>query len=114
VIVPVLGVTWGVFIGVVLVLFGLAAVMTGQALAQTWRPYWHAIPYSVLLGAGAQFVGYALFDGKLVAIGWLIDFLILLVVASLAYRVTLAHMMVNQYPWLYERAGLFFWRQKSP
>jgi hypothetical protein len=114
VIVPVLGVTWGVFIGVVLVLFGLAAVMTGQALAQTWRPYWHAIPYSALLGAGAQFAGYALFDGKLVAIGWLVDFLILLVFTSLAYRVTLAHMMVNQYPWLYERAGLFFWRQKSP
>ena len=113
-IVPALGVTWGVFIGVVVVMFGFAAVLTGQALAQTWRPYWHAVPYSVLLGAGAQFIGYALFGGKLVVAGWLVDSAILLALTSLAYRVTLAHQMVNQYPWLYERAGLFFWRQKSP
>jgi branched-chain amino acid transport system ATP-binding protein len=114
VIVPALGVSWGVFIGVAVVLFGFAALMTGQALAQTWRPWWHAIPYSALLGAGAQFIGYALFAGKLVATGWLIDFAVLLALASLAYRVTLAHKMVAQYPWLYERAGLFAWRQKSP
>jgi hypothetical protein len=109
-----LGVTWPVFISVVVFLFGFAALMTGQALAQTWRPYWHAIPYSALLGAGAQFAGYALFEGSLVATGWLVDFLVLLALASLAYRVTLAHKMVNQYPWLYERAGLFTWRRKSP
>ena len=113
-IVPALGVSWGVFIGVAVVLFGFAALMTGQALAQTWRPWWHAIPYSALLGAGAQFIGYALFAGKLVATGWLIDFAVLLALASLAYRLTLAHKMVAQYPWLYERAGLFAWRQKSP
>jgi branched-chain amino acid transport system ATP-binding protein len=114
VIVPALGVSWGVFIGVAVVLFGFAALMTGQALAQTWRPWWHAVPYSALLGAGAQFVGYALFEGRLVFTGWLIDFAVLLALASLAYRVTLAHKMVAQYPWLYERAGLFAWRQKSP
>ena len=113
-IVPALGVSWGVFIGVAVVLFGFAALMTGQALAQTWRPWWHAVPYSALLGAGAQFVGYALFAGKLVATGWLIDFAVLLALSSLAYRLTLAHKMVAQYPWLYERAGLFAWRQKSP
>ena len=112
--IPALGVTLPVFIAVVVVLFGFAALMTGQALAQTWRPYWHAIPYSLLLGAGAQFIGYALFDGRLVATGWLVDFLVLLALASLAYRVTLAHKMVTQYPWLYERAGLFSWRPKTP
>ena len=46
--------------------------------------------------------------------GWLVDFLVLLALASLAYRVTLAHKMVTQYPWLYERAGLFSWRPKTP
>lgn len=111
---PLLGVSWAVFIGVVVVLFGFAALMTGQALAQTWRPYWHAIPYSALLAAGAQFVGYALFEGELLALGWLIDFAVLLAIASLAYRITLVHKMVNQYPWLYERAGLLGWRPKSP
>ena len=31
----------------------------------------------------------------------------------LAHRVTLARMMVTQYPWIYERAGLFSWRAKA-
>jgi len=30
-----------------------------------------------------------------------------------AYRLTQAHKMVAQYPWLYERAGLFAWREKA-
>jgi hypothetical protein len=111
---PVLGVSLPVFIGLVVILFGFAALMTGQALAQTWRPYWHAVPYAALLAAGAQFAGYALFEGGLVATGWLVDFLVLLALASLAYRITFAHKMVNQYPWLYERAGLFSWRRKTP
>jgi hypothetical protein len=108
-----LGVSGGVFIGVVVILFGFAALMTGQALAQTWRPWWHAVPYSVLLAAGAQFFGWSLFDGKFTLVGWFVDALVLLALASLAYRVTQAHKMVNQYPWLYERSGLFTWRDKS-
>jgi len=28
-----------------------------------------------------------------------------------AYRVIRAHKMVTQYPWLYQRAGLFSWRK---
>jgi hypothetical protein len=111
--VPLLGVTWGVFIGVVLIMFGFAALMTGQALAQTWRPWWHAVPYMLLLAAGAQFFGWSLFDGRILLTGWLIDALVLLALASLAYRVTRVHKMVTQYPWLYERAGLFSWRAKS-
>jgi branched-chain amino acid transport system ATP-binding protein len=111
--VPILGLTWGAFFGV-FVPFAFAAFMTGQALAQTWRPYWHAVPYAALLGVGQQFLGYALFEGKLLLVGWLVDSAILLAVVTLAYRLTLAHKMVSQYPWLYERAGLFAWREKRP
>ena len=32
---------------------------------------------------------------------------------SPAYQVTRARWMVTQYPWLYERAGLFSWREKA-
>ena len=35
---------------------------------------------------------------------------ILIGLALLAYRLTLVHKMVSQYPWLYERAGLFSWK----
>ena len=37
---------------------------------------------------------------------------LLLAVAALAFRVTQAGCMVAQYPWLYERAGLFAWRER--
>jgi hypothetical protein len=113
-IVPALGVTWPVFIGVVVCLFGFAALMTGQALAQTWRPAWQLVPYSLLLALGTQFFGWALFEGRLLLVGWLIDAAVLFAMAFLAYRITRVHKMVAQYPWLYERAGLFGWREKRP
>jgi hypothetical protein len=112
-IVPLLGVTWGVFIGITVIMFGLAALMTGQALARTWRPFWHGVPYAMLLAVGARFLAWSLFDGHIMLTGWLIDAAVLLLLIALAYRTTRARQMVTQYPWLYERAGIFSWREKS-
>ena len=110
----VLGATPGVFIGTTVILFGFAAIMTGQALARTWRPMWHAIPYALLLAIGARFIKYALFGGQLLSLsGYVISAIILIALTLFAYRVTLARKMVTQYPWLYERAGLFGWREKT-
>jgi hypothetical protein len=111
--VPFLGTSWAVFIGLTVILFGFAAFMTGQALAQTWRPLWHGILYTLLLALGARFLTYALFEGKLLwATGYLADWLVLLVIYLAAYRMTRARRMVVQYPWLYERSGLFTWRER--
>lgn len=113
-----LGTSLGVFIGVTLVLFGGAAWMTGQALAGTWRPVWQAFIYAPLLAAVDRFFIYALFEGELLsAWGYLFHAALLLILMLVAYRVTRARRMVSQYPWLYERAGLFGWRparQQSP
>jgi hypothetical protein len=109
-----LGSSPGVFFGVTVVLFGFAAVMTGQALARTWRPARQLVPYALLLAAGARFFSYALFEGELLSLGgYVIGAIILLALALAAHRVTLARKMVTQYPWLYDRAGLFTWRQKA-
>jgi multisubunit Na+/H+ antiporter MnhC subunit len=35
---------------------------------------------------------------------------ILIGLALLAYRLTLVHRMVSQYPWVYQRSGLFSWK----
>lgn len=103
-----------VTIGVTVILLGLAALMTGQALAATWRPYWHAIPYSFLLALGDRFLIWGLFGGSAVSItGYLIDWIYLLLVSTAAFRATQARLMVRQYPWLYERTGLFSWRERS-
>ena len=109
-----LGTTLGVFIGATIVLFGWAAYMTGQALAQTWRPLWHLVPYSLLLAAGNRFFDFALFGGGLLSpLGYVVTAAILLVFSIMAYRATQARKMVNQYPWLYERAGPFAWRDRQ-
>jgi Domain of unknown function (DUF6867) len=108
---------WGTSIWVVIlwVLMAFAAFMTGQALANTWKPIWHAIVYSVLLGFADRFLTFALYEGELLSLnGYLVDTAVLLVVALFAFRISQARKMVSQYPWLYEETGLFGWRQKGP
>ena len=107
----ILGSSVPVFIALTLVLVGGAALLTGQALANTWQPAWKAVPYAVLLAAASRFLSYALFDGALLSVsGFVIDFIVLLAICLTAYRATKAGKMVSQYPWLYVRAGPFSWR----
>lgn len=109
-----LGASPGAFLGLTLLLFGGAALATGRALARHWRPAWQTLPYAALLGVGDRFLLYALFDGSLLsASGYVIAVLILLALALLAYRLTLARGMVRQYPWLYETAGPLSWRRRG-
>ena len=63
----------------------------------------------------AQFLVYGLFDGDGTIIsGFMIVWAYLSGVFLFAYRLTQARKMVTQYPWLYERQGLFGWRQRAP
>jgi hypothetical protein len=110
----ILGTTVGTFIGVAVILFGFGAFMTGQAMAQTWRPMLQVVPYTLLLALGARFFIFALFDGRLLSLpGFVVTWIVLLAICAAAYRMTQARRMVVQYPWLYERAGLFTWRDKA-
>ncbi len=110
-----LGTSLGVFIGVTVVVMGFVAYMTGQALANTWKPMWHAVVYCVLLGFADRFLTFALFEGELLSLtGYLIDTTVLVVLTLFAYRLNQAQKMVSQYPWLYERTGLFSWRHRGP
>ena len=103
----------GSFFAMTVVLFGGAAFLTGQRLAQSWRPGWQIVPAALLLAAADRFLLYALFAAELVSLsGFLIAAAILSAVAASAYHLTRASKMVQQYPWLYERRGLFGWREK--
>jgi hypothetical protein len=109
-----LGASWPVFIGVTVVVFGGAAMLMGQALAATWRPAWQNIVYGGLLGLADRFFIFALFGGDLLLlVPFLVNSAVIMAIALLGYRVTLAHRMVAQYPWLYRRNGLFGWRDLS-
>lgn len=101
----------GFLIVTVLLACGAACLM-GQALAATWRPRWQMVAYSLMLGLADRFMNFALFDGLLLSgTGYAVDTLIVLVAASVSYRITQVSLMTRQYPWLYERAGLFDWRE---
>ena len=103
----------GPFVVMTLAVFGGAAFLTGQALAQNWRPAWEIPPIAVLLAAADRFLHYALFGAELAPLaGFLVVAGILALIAATAYYLTRARRMVQQYPWLYERRGPFGWRRK--
>ena len=110
-----LGNSLAVYLGLTVALMGFTAYMAGQATAQTWKPAWHALVYAALLGCADRFLAYALFKGSLLSLpAYLVDTATLAAIGLLAWRLGRARKMVSQYPWLYERAGPFAWRDKAP
>ena len=111
-----------------IVMFGGGGFLMGQVVADTWRPWWHIVPYAALLAVANQFLGFALFGGPFIVdslvsknsqplgnavSAYVVEFVIIAAFALVAFRITRVRRMTTQYPWLYERAGLFAWREKS-
>lgn len=112
---PLLGTSLPVFVLITIFIIGFAAYMTGQGLAATWKPVWHLLIYCALLGGAARFLIYALYEGQLWSMsGYIIGTAALVAIGLFAFRLNRARKMVSQYPWLYERAGLFGWRNRHP
>ncbi len=105
-----LGTSWSVTLAVTIIFMGGCAIITGRALADSWRPAWLVVPYVLLLGLANRFLIFALFDGALLSLsGFVVHTAILLAMALASYRATRARRMVTQYPWLFVRAGPFGW-----
>ena len=97
------------------VLGGGAAFLSGRAIAQTWRPFWNVLLYMAMLGAGVRFVHFALFEATLLSpASYIADTLYLILLGSLAWRMTRAAQMATQYYWLYERSSPLTWRKRAP
>ncbi|MFN4088886.1 MAG: DUF6867 family protein [Alphaproteobacteria bacterium] len=104
----------GAYLGLVVVIMGGAAFLTGQAVAGTWKPAWQLLPYGFLLAVAARFLLFALFQGDLLALpGFAIDVALMIAIAAFAFRVTRVRKMISQYPWLYRRAGLLGYRPRE-
>lgn len=111
---PMVETSWTIYLVITGGLFGWAALMTGQALAATWRSPWFLGPYSLLLAAGSRFIAWSLYDGDLGSVGaFALAVAILLPIALISYRLEQVRRMVRQYPWLYEPATLFTWRDRG-
>lgn len=104
---------WPVFLGLTLLIFGAASWSTGAVIAATWRSPWQVAGYGLLLAFVDRFLNWGLFGGELLSpSGFVRDFVVILVVGFLSWRLRYVERMVNQYPWLYVRAGLLSWRRR--
>ena len=107
------GTSLGVFIGLTVILIGGAAIMTGRALADGWKPAWQVVAACFGLALADRFLVYALFGGELLSLsGFIVDFALLTALGLIAHRLTLVHKMIAQYPWRYERASLWSYRER--
>ena len=110
----VLGTSLPVFVGLTVCVFGLAAFLTGQAVANTWGPLWHLLGYCLLLGLADRFLTWGLFQGQLLSIsGFLVDTAVLTGIAFVGFRAKRVWKIVHQYPWLYERTSVWTYREKA-
>ena len=95
-----------VFIGVTLVLGGLASFASGRAVALSWRPLWLLALYGLPLAFAMRFLHWSLFGeplgaplAALLAYGWS------LAVQGASWRVAHRAQRARQYPWLEKHAG---------
>ncbi len=103
------------FLLVTVFLGGGAAYLVGRAMASTWAPKPLLVLYTALLTAAVRFIHYALFHGTLLSWHYfVVDIVILGVLAALGYRITRAGQMASQYGWLYRRVGPLSWRRRPP
>jgi hypothetical protein len=104
----------GVFLLVTILLGGGAAWLAGRAIAATWRPWWHVIPYMLILGLAVRFIHFALFDATLLSAHYyFVDALICMGLGLLGFRAARAAQMASQYGWINVRAGAFSWERRK-
>lgn len=102
-----------VFVILTVVIMGGAAYMTGQAVAATWRPVRQIVIYCILLGGVDRFLIASLFGGDGLSVSaFVVDATVLIGIGLVAYRITHVTKMVTQYPWLFERKGLWNYRER--
>ncbi|MFD1704486.1 DUF6867 family protein [Methylopila henanensis] len=112
-----MGLIWEIslaeFLFVTVILGGGAAWLAGRALASSWEPAWKAAVWMVPLACAVRFIHFALFSGSLLTLHFLlVDLAILVGLALLGHRATMARKMVRQYPWIYEPSGPLSWRPR--
>lgn len=102
------------FFFVTCLLGGWAAWMTGRACAQTWRTRLMLFAYILGLGLGVRFIHHALFEGTMFTLQYyIVDTIVLMVLAFLGYQYTRTNQMVSQYSWLYEKVSPLSWKAKG-
>ena len=91
---------------------GAAAYLSGKAMAQTWRPFWHVPLYMLGLAVVVRFCHFALFEEPFLSLpSYIVDFACAFAAAALGYRMVRAQQMRMQYGWLFRSSGPLGWRR---
>ena len=110
------------FLLVTVVAGGGAAFMIGRAAAKTWKPFWQAVIYVMILSAAIRFLHWGLFagatlqswreaQGSLLSLHYyLADAVILLMFAALGFRLRRTSQMLRQYSWLTRKTTPLSWK----
>jgi hypothetical protein len=107
-------VTFWEFVLVTVCLAGGAAFLTGRAVARSWLPDIQLVAYMVLLAAATRFIHFALFSGTLLSLHYyVVDFIVLCIIALIGKRYTRTGQMARQYGFEYVRSGPLTWRERS-
>ncbi|MBB4198084.1 hypothetical protein CCR94_20560 [Rhodoblastus sphagnicola] len=91
---------WRVFVGVTLVLGGLASFASGRAVARAWKSPALLPLYGLLLAAAIRFLHWSLFQEPLAPLGALAAYGWSLAVQGASWAIARRAMMRRQYPWL--------------
>lgn len=103
-----LGTSPAIFLGLTVIMVGGAAILTGRAVANNWKPAWQVVASCFGLALADRFLTYALFQGELVNLwGIFVHFLVLSAMGLASWRVAKVGRLVNQYPWRYRRTSPF-------
>jgi hypothetical protein len=112
------GLIWEVsfweFFFVTVILAGGAAYLTGRAAARSWDSGVQLAIYMILLTAACRFIHFALFNGTLLSLQYyIVDLIVLLIIAFAGRQVTRAKQMTTQYSFEYRRNGPAGWARKT-
>jgi hypothetical protein len=102
-----------VFVLMTVVLGGGAAFLAGRSIAASWRPWWHVVAFSLLIGAAVRFLHFALFEETLLTLHYYaVDTAVCILVGLVGFRLKRVTQMVEAYGWINERRGVFHWRRR--
>jgi len=93
-----------VFLLLTILIGGSGAFISGRAIAQTWRPFWHIPVYMLALAAFVRFFHYALFWEVFISLkNYIVDYVVAFASAAIGYRLTRGQQMAAQYGWIFGR-----------
>jgi hypothetical protein len=103
-----------VFLLVTVLLGGSGAYASGKAMANNWQEWPMLVVAMLGLGFAVRFIHFALFEEHLFSLHYyLVDTMVLIIIALMGFRFTRAGQMTRQYRWLYVRTGPFSWAERE-